>query len=117
MSNRFSFGLKGEVVIARLEGRIHGTYSDEVDTALTHAVAEAKYVILDLEKLEFISSSGLRIFLKLRRELINREGAVAFARSSDSVKEIFDVASFEHLFPITDSIEEALEIWGLSEEK
>jgi anti-anti-sigma factor len=116
MANRLSFEQKGDVVIAKLMGRIHGSYADEVDTALSHAAKEAKYIILDLHELEFISSSGLRTFLKLRREAIDKGGAVAFARPTSSVRKIFEVASFEHLFPIIPTVEEAFEKWGIDPE-
>ncbi len=107
MPNRVSFEQQGDVVTVTLAGRIHGTNADEMDTALTHAASQAKHLILRLKDLEFVSSSGLRTFLKLRREAITKGGEVVLAEPTDAVLKILKVASLDHLFTVTASLEEA----------
>ncbi len=113
MAHRVRFEEQGRAIVANLEGRVHGSYVDEVDTALSHSVLEKRFLVLELSKLDFISSSGLRTFLKLRRDLISRGGAVAIASPTENVRKILDVASFEHLFLIVDSVDDAIKEWGL----
>lgn len=114
MANRVTFEQKGEVIIAKVSGRVHGTYSNEIDSSLTHAARQGRYLLLDLSELEYIASSGLRIFLKLRNEAMSKGGQVAILHPSENVRKILEVAGFEHLFPMVQTVEEALEHWGIN---
>ncbi len=107
------FEARGSTIIARLEGRLHGVAADELDTELLRAAREAENFILDLGKLEFISSTGLRTFLKLRRELTAKGGVVIFARANEMVSEVFEISSFEHLFPTFSTMAEAYKYLGM----
>ncbi len=107
MPNRVSFEQQGDVITVTLEGRIHGTNADEMDKAMTHAASQAKHLILNLKDLEFVSSSGLRTFLKLRREAIGKEGEVVLAEPTEAVLKILKVASLDHLFTITKTLADA----------
>lgn len=109
MENKTSFEHHGDVLVAKLAGRIHGPYAEEFDQELTAAAQQAVNIVLDMEQLEFISSSGLRTFLKLRRIATSKNGKVVFARPYNAVMEVFRIASFQHLFPIYDELKDALD--------
>ena len=117
MANRVTFEQRGDVVIAKVSGRVHGTYSNEIDTSLTHAARQGKYLLLDLGELDYIASSGLRIFLKLRNEAMSKGGQVAILHPSENVRKILEVAGFEHLFPMVRNIDEAMELWGINTDR
>ena len=59
-------GGKGEIIFV-LDGRIDANSSENFKNAVVSHIQEkgAKSVIFDCENLEYVSSSGLRVFLSL----------------------------------------------------
>ncbi|MFM2093265.1 MAG: hypothetical protein RIS70_389 [Planctomycetota bacterium] len=61
-------------------------------------------LIVNLEKLEYISSAGLRVFIVAGKLLDSKGGAMRFAAPQGLVKSVFQVSNFASLFTISDSV-------------
>ncbi len=59
-----------------------------------------KEITLDCTKLEYISSSGLRLFLSLRKETAAKGGKVVIENINDEIKKVFMMTGFYNLFEI-----------------
>lgn len=59
-----------------------------------------KEIILDCKALEYISSSGLRLFLTLRKEASAKGGKVIIENINDEIKKVFMMTGFFNLFEI-----------------
>ncbi len=59
-----------------------------------------KVITLDCEKLDYISSSGLRLFLSLRKETSAKGGKVIIENINDEIKKVFMMTGFYNLFEI-----------------
>ncbi len=59
-----------------------------------------KEIILDCKGLEYISSSGLRLFLALRKEASVKGGKVIIENINDEIKKVFMMTGFFNLFEI-----------------
>ena len=59
-----------------------------------------KEITLDCSKLEYISSSGLRLFLSLRKETAAKGGKVIIENINDEIKKVFMMTGFYNLFEI-----------------
>lgn len=59
-----------------------------------------KEIILDCTSLEYISSSGLRLFLTLRKETAAKGGKVIIEHIYDDIKKVFMMTGFFNLFEI-----------------
>jgi anti-sigma B factor antagonist len=59
-----------------------------------------KEIILDCEQLEYISSSGLRLFLTIRKESSAKGGKVVIEHINDEIKKVFMMTGFFNLFEI-----------------
>lgn len=83
------------VLTGRLDTAASSQFAKDMQPlmALTH-----KRIILDCEKLEFISSSGLRLFLTLRKESIAHGGEVCISGMCPEVKQVFALTGFMTLF-------------------
>ena len=87
--------------VMEFEGRL-----DTVASLKTAEEMEVLYnskghdIILDLSKLEYISSSGLRLFLGLRKETVVKGGKVIIEHISDDIKNVFTMTGFFNLFEI-----------------
>jgi anti-sigma B factor antagonist len=61
-----------------------------------------KNIVLDCTKMEFISSSGLRLFLAIRKQALADGGNVTIKGASQDVKQVFTITGFTALFKFTD---------------
>ena len=59
----------------------------------------ATSLTLDLEKLEYISSAGLRVLLAAQK-IMNQQGEIKVAHVSETVMEIFEVTGFSDILTI-----------------
>ncbi|MEE8120784.1 MAG: STAS domain-containing protein [Anaerolineales bacterium] len=66
-------------------------------------------VIINVEKVNFIASTGLRIILVLGKRL-NKDGLkLIMCSMNDTTESVFDISGFSKMFPIFETEEEALE--------
>ena len=87
----------GRLVI-QVAGRINANNAKELEEELDRIVAaHAGFpVVLDAGELEYISSAGLRVMLKLRKQL----GGLTVVETSPEVYEVFEVTGFTELFDV-----------------
>ena len=89
-----------ETIVA-LEGRMDTAAAPEFELALAPVwEMEQPRIMLDCQKLEYISSSGLRIFLKLKKFTDSKGGQIALNALQPTVKEVFDMTGFSKMFQI-----------------
>lgn len=60
----------------------------------------SKEIILDCKDLQYISSSGLRLFLTLRKEASSQGGKIIIENINDEIKKVFMMTGFYNLFDI-----------------
>ena len=95
--------------ILAVDWRLHTANYPQLESYLADLLKEgATQIILDLDKLEYISSSGLRVILKTLKQLDERGGKLLLCGLNDHIMEIFKVSGFTELFQITPTREEAL---------
>lgn len=68
-----------------------------------------KQLIVDMEKLEYISSAGLRNILSTGKRLKMEGGSISLSGPNEMISKILDISGFSSLFPIYDSIDAAVE--------
>ena len=59
-----------------------------------------KTIILDCKDLEYISSSGLRLFLTIRKEVAAKGGTITIQNINEDIKKVFMMTGFFNLFTI-----------------
>ena len=88
-----------EKIVATLVGRLDTAASVKFATDMQPLMDAAdKHIVLDCGKLEFISSSGLRLFLSLRKATIAKGGDVTILNVTPDVKQVFTITGFFSLF-------------------
>jgi anti-anti-sigma factor len=100
---------KDGLLVLCLEGRLDANNSKIFEEKLLAVIeqGETRFVI-DLAKLDYVSSAGLRSFLLGSRRLTSAGGKIVLCSLQESVKEVFDVVGFYSIFPISKSQDEAL---------
>lgn len=99
-----------DVVIVDFEGRLDtqtsGPAADEMDEITGSG---DKNILLNFEKLDFISSAGLRVFLRTAKQLRSSGGSMKACNPNDVVKEIMEISGFDSLFDLHETEQEALD--------
>ncbi|MBL7068563.1 MAG: STAS domain-containing protein [Candidatus Omnitrophica bacterium] len=67
-----------------------------------------KRLIIDFEKLKYISSSGLRVLLSIRSQLSQEGGRLILVALKEKALEVFKVSKLLEVFEIRKDIDEAL---------
>jgi stage II sporulation protein AA (anti-sigma F factor antagonist) len=98
-------------LVVYLEGRLDVTVATEVEEQLIKLIDDEgeKHIILNLEQVEYMSSSGFRACIAILRKLKQRDGSLKLCNIRPSVKRIFDVIELTSLFDIFDSEDAALQ--------
>lgn len=95
---------KGEMLIT-LEGSLDATASRDFDIMIEDEISgksnEIKKVTIDAEKLDYISSAGLRSFLQIETYLEdNLDDHITVINAIEVVKEIFEVTGFSEVLNV-----------------
>ena len=92
---------QNEVVTAFLKGRLDTLASQEVAQQLEGLAEDASgTIIMDCTEMSYISSSGLRIFLTLRKAASEKGGKVIVRGISNDIRSVFMMTGFLNLFEI-----------------
>lgn len=101
---------KNNAFVARVEGRMDVISAQEFEKQCSKWIDEGeKVVILDFKGLEYISSAGLRSILSIGKRLKAQGGKLLFYNMNIMVKHVFEISGFASMFPIFDTLEQALE--------
>ena len=88
----------GELV-ARLEGRLDTAVSAQTEKDLQPLnECQNMSIVLDCNKLEYISSSGLRIFLNILKNAKAKGGCVIITGMNADINKVFTMTGFTNLF-------------------
>lgn len=75
-----------------LEGQLDAVTAPELDQFISANLNPGiTTLILDLSKLNFVSSAGLRIFAKTRKAMQAQEGKLCFVNLSPQVQKVFEI--------------------------
>ncbi|HRP67956.1 MAG TPA: STAS domain-containing protein [Turneriella sp.] len=99
----------GSYIIAYLKGRLDVHLSGEIEKdlmALSEKNPEADF-ILNLEGIEYMSSSGLRVLVALMRHLKTKKRQLKLCNMNQPVRKIFEVVELMDMFDIYDTEEAA----------
>ena len=87
-----------ELLIA-LEGRLDTMTAPELEAALKDAFNGVEELTFDFEKLDYISSAGLRVLLATQKTM-NRQGSMKVKNVNEIIMEIFEVTGFTDILTI-----------------
>ncbi|MBL8795787.1 MAG: STAS domain-containing protein [Planctomycetia bacterium] len=97
----------GEVLVVELKGRLDASTTPAVEQAVIGAIdAGAKWLLLDLTGMDYVSSIGLRVFVLAVKRLKTAGGSARFCGVQEPVQRIFDMAGLSmrlEIFPTQES--------------
>ena len=82
-----------------LEGRLDTVTAPQLEASLQESIPGITELILDFEKLDYISSAGLRVLLAAQK-IMNRQGSMKLLHLNPSIMEIMEVTGFVDILTI-----------------
>ena len=89
----------GSALVIALEGRLDTTTAPHLEQALKGSLDGVTALTLDMAKLDYISSAGLRVLLTAHKAM-QKQGDMKVINTSELVREVFDVTGFSDILTI-----------------
>ncbi len=102
---------QGDVCLLRVIGRAEGPASKDLEEKILSLIAAGREkLVIDLSRLDYVGSMGLRAFLLASRRVDEAKGKLVLCSLQDAVRQIFDLAGFSSYLTIAGSTEEAVKM-------
>ncbi len=106
---QFKSSQVGDVVQIEINDRLEADTVEEFRKAMLHLVDERKNkIVLNLEQVSFVDSSGLGCMVSVLRKFRQNSGDIKLACISDSIRPLIEIVRLHRVFDIYDSAEEAV---------
>lgn len=100
---------KEDVKVVRFEGKLDTNTTPDAEVKLMAIVNDGcGKILVDFQKLDFVSSAGLRILLVTAKKLGTTGGSLRVCGLNETVRDIFDISGFSTLLRVFDDEQEAL---------
>lgn len=99
MALKFEKQVDGTNLEVSLTGRLDTNTSPQFESFLKENLANKTQVELDFEKLEYISSAGLRVILSVQK-IMNKQGAMKLVHVNKLIREIFEATGLNDILTI-----------------
>jgi len=109
-----------EITVERLKQASVVTIAGEID-AISAALVQERVlpisvsgckIILDMSKVAYMSSAGLRILLSIYRQISSNQGKLILVGLSEELKETMSMTGFLDYFTIRDTLEMGFQVFG-----
>ena len=87
------------VLHVSIAGKIDTVTAPALDRELQEDCGAAQALVLDFSQVDYISSAGLRILLRLHKRMVERQG-MRIIHANETVREVFSITGFVDLFTI-----------------
>lgn len=91
--------LNGNELLVAVEGRLDTTTAPQLEEDVRSGIGGVKSLVFDFEKLEYISSAGLRVLLAMQK-IMNKQGSMTIRNVNETVMEVFEVTGFVDILTI-----------------
>ncbi|MBE4910365.1 anti-sigma F factor antagonist [Bacillus luteolus] len=116
MSLAIELEVKNNVLCIRLAGELDHHTAEELRQRVTSKLEENKinHIILNLEKLSFMDSSGLGVILGRYKQIKNNGGEMVVCSISPAVKRLFDMSGLFKIIRLEQDEVFALQTLGVA---
>ncbi len=83
----------GDSLEVNLIGRLDTSTSPELESEVTSQLDGIAKLVFDFEKLEYISSAGLRVLLASQK-IMNKQGEMVIKNVCDDINDVFEITGF-----------------------
>ena len=91
---------EGDTLTVVLEGRLDTITAPKFQSEIEPLFGGISKLVLDFEKLNYISSAGLRVLLTFFQELQEQEKKLELCHVNEMIRDVFDVTGFLDILTI-----------------
>lgn len=91
---------KEEKLILKLSGRLETSTAPMLQEAVEKVQKDVTELRLDMKKLEYISSAGLRVLLAATKKMKEKGGGLVVYHVNEEVMEVFEITGFNEILSI-----------------
>ena len=91
--------LNGNELVLEVEGRLDTTTAPELENVLTFSLEDVTSLVFDFNKLDYISSAGLRVLLSAQKTM-RTKGDMKVIGVNEVINEIFEVTGFNDILDV-----------------
>jgi len=106
---------EGDIAVVSLTGDLDSRTAHSVQERVGKALAKSPLLALDLSRLNYMSSAGLRVMLLTYRQAQRAGGRMAVVGLSDELRLLMSAVGFLSFFTVASDLEEAAKL--LAEER
>ena len=90
---------QGTALTLALEGRLDTMTAPELEKELLASLEGVTALTIDMAKLEYVSSAGLRVLLSAQKQM-SKQGDMKVVHVNETIREIFEVTGFSDILTI-----------------
>ena len=91
--------VNGTALNLALEGRLDTTTAPQLEAEMKDSLEAATELVMDFEKLEYISSAGLRVLLAAQKTM-NKQGSMVIKNVCSDIMEVFEITGFADILTV-----------------
>ena len=100
--------LEGDVFKIAFDGRFDIAGADAVDLKMNVIAGTKKYLLVDMQKVSFLGSTGLRTIVTVARTIKSRGGKMVVYGPDEEVEKVLTMSGVTALVPIHHDLQSAL---------
>ena len=100
----------GDVAVVKLGPKLDIQTVPDVRRRIKRVIDSGdKVIVIDMRRIEYISSFGLSMLLTLAKELSNRGGNLFLAQPRETTRELLQLTRLQTILPTYDTLREAID--------
>ena len=97
---KIEFRIDKDILYIAVEGRIDASNAPEFESFLKDNIVDVSALVINCEKLAYISSAGLRVLKKTYMAMAKKNGTMELSHVNKMVMEVLEMTGFSGLFRI-----------------
>ena len=89
----------GEALNIALDGRLDTMTAPQLESEVKESLEGVKELVFDFEKLDYVSSAGLRVILSAQKAM-NKQGSMKILNVNSDIMDVFEITGFAYILTI-----------------
>lgn len=100
---------KDGILVITPDGRLDAFEATNLEKEIRTAIKDEDcYLVLDMEKVQYLSSGGIRVLIMMQKELKKRNGEVYLCHAPEYISQVLKMTGVDTLFTTYQSVDEAI---------
>ena len=96
------------ITVVKVAGYLDAHTFEQLEETISELFSEEHYkLVVDLSKVEYISSAGAGVFIRAPSEAQEHSGNIILLNPTTNVREVFDLLGLTQIFQVVDTQDEA----------